>query len=173
LAVASGMSRILFLVIPSASIARGLVITPAFAVSTTMLFTGSWCLYLAIQSVRREHQQLFRRWLHFALAAGTVFVAVQSFALSRYILSQSSDDAETGTAAFVAMFAGLHGLHFVVALLFLCFVTVQAMADRYDHEYYWGVTICAWFWHVLGIAWIAILFVMVIARFFTERRLVV
>jgi heme/copper-type cytochrome/quinol oxidase subunit 3 len=60
----------------------------------------------------------------------------------------------------------LHGMHFVVALLFLCHITVQAMADRYDHEYYWGVTVCAWFWHALGVAWVAILFVMLIAQFF-------
>ena len=54
-----------------------------------------------------------------------------------------------------------------VCVLFLCYVTVQALADRYDHEYYWGVSICAWFWHALGIAWVALLFVMMAARFFS------
>jgi cytochrome c oxidase subunit III len=47
--------------------------------------------------------------------------------------------------------------------LFLVFVTVQGFADRYDHEYYWGVLVCACFWHALGIVWLAILFVLVIA----------
>jgi len=43
------------------------------------------------------------------------------------------------------------------------YVTVQALADRYDHEYYWGVTLCAWFWHALGLVWCVILATMGIA----------
>lgn len=171
LAIAIATSRMLMLVIPGTGMWRGNPFSPAFGISTLMLFMGSWCLFQAIQSVRRERQRLFRRWLRFALAAGTVFVAVQTFALSRFMTTQSSDDAETGIAAFVAMAAGLHGMHFVVALLFLCFISVQAWADRYDHEYYWGVTICAWFWHALGIIWVAILTVMMIVKFFSERWL--
>ena len=101
------------------------------------------------------------------LTAGTMFVGVQTFALATLIRQQPPSDVETGAAAFAAVFATLHGIHFVVALLFLCYVTVQALADRYDHEYYWGVTVCAYFWHALGIAWVAILFVMLTARFFS------
>ncbi len=55
------------------------------------------------------------------------------------------------------MVAGLHGVHFVIALLFVAWITVNAFADRYDHEYFGSVTFCAWFWHALGIVWMAIL----------------
>ena len=60
-------------------------------------------------------------------------------------------------------FALLHGVHFIVALLFVVFVFLRAFADRYDHEYSWGVTFCAWFWHALGIAWLAIMTAFLIA----------
>lgn len=139
----------------------------AFLFSTILLFTGSFCLFRAIASVRRERQRQFRRWLKRALFVGTLFVGVQTFALSRLIRQQPPDEVETGAAALAAVFATLHAMHFVVALLFLCYITVQALADRYDHEYYWGVTICAWFWHALGVAWTAILFTMVVARVFS------
>ena len=63
----------------------------------------------------------------------------------------------------IVMLAALHGMHFVVAVLFLSYVTVRALADRYDHEYYWGVSVAAWFWHALGVVWIGILAVFAIA----------
>jgi heme/copper-type cytochrome/quinol oxidase subunit 3 len=48
-------------------------------------------------------------------------------------------------------------------VLFLAFVATRAQADRYDHEYYWGASICAYFWHALGIAWLFILAIFAIA----------
>jgi cytochrome c oxidase subunit III len=41
-------------------------------------------------------------------------------------------------------------------------VTLSALSDRYDHEYYWGVKICALFWHALGIVWLVILMAFLI-----------
>ena len=139
----------------------------AFGLSTCLLLAGSGCLHQAVESVRRERQRPFRRWLKLALTLGTLFVIAQTYALTCLIRRQPADEASTGAAAFVAVFAAMHGMHFVIAMLFLSYITVQALADRYDHEYFWGVTICAWFWHALGIAWLAILFVMLIARFYS------
>jgi nitric oxide reductase NorE protein len=167
LAVSLGTAFMMIKVVPENPSRRENQFSIAFLISTLLLFTGSFCLFRAVYAVRREKQPLFRSWLKRGLAAGALFVAVQTFALSRLIHQQPPDQAETGAAAFAAVVATLHGMHFVIALLFLCFVTIQALADRYDHEYYMGVTICSWFWHLLGIAWLVILFVMFAARFFS------
>ena len=98
----------------------------------------------------------------FTLAAGTLFVGIQSFGLWCLIMQQRPEDASTGVNAFIVMLAALHGLHFVVALMFLSYVTIKGFAARYDHEYYWGVQICTWFWHALGVIWLAILGVFLI-----------
>lgn len=135
----------------------------AFAVSTLLLCCGSAALSKAVAYVKRERQRLFRRALGAALLAGTLFVGVQSHALSQLIRQQVPDEVPTGAGAFVAVVVALHAMHFLVALLCLVYVTVQALADRYDHEYYWGVTLCAWFWHALGIVWCVILATMGIA----------
>jgi heme/copper-type cytochrome/quinol oxidase subunit 3 len=136
---------------------------PVFACSTAALLGGSLCLSHAVAAVRRERQVRFRAALTGGLVCGVLFVALQTAALSWLIRRQPPEEASTGVGAFVAVFAALHALHFVVALLFLSFVAVQAWAQRYDHEYYWGVTVCTWFWHALGIAWLAVLAVMLIA----------
>ncbi|WP_397571059.1 cytochrome c oxidase subunit 3 [Schlesneria sp. T3-172] len=138
----------------------------AFILSTWLLMVGSGFLLRAIEAVRRERQIRFRRSLSWALATGALFVSVQAYALNYLIQSRTRDEASSAMASFVAVITALHAMHFMIALLFLCYIIVQANADRYDHEYYWGVTIAAWFWHALGIVWIVILFVMAIARLY-------
>ncbi len=135
----------------------------AFGISTVFLFAGSVTLQRAAWLVRVQQLESFRRWLILSLTAGTLFVGVQICGLWRLTQNQTRpgqslpESAETGANAFVAMAAGMHGVHFVIALLFVAWITVNAFANRYDHEYSGGVTFCAWFWHTLGIAWLVIL----------------
>jgi cytochrome c oxidase subunit 3 len=135
---------------------------PAFGFSSGFLLAGSVALQQALQAVRVEKPVRFRRALLAALISGTVFVGIQCFGLWCLIQGQRPEDVSTGVNAFIVMFAALHGLHFVVALMFLCYVTIKGFAARYDHEYFWGVQVCAWFWHALGILWLAILGVFLI-----------
>ena len=92
----------------------------------------------------------FRRSLIGALVAGTLFVGVQSYGLKCLMRNQVADETQTGANAFIAIMVALHAMHLSLALLFLIWVTLNALADRYDHEYFWGVRVCAWFWHGLG-----------------------
>ena len=142
----------------------GLRPPPAFAASTLLLAAGSVAMQWSLHQVRTEKQAPFRRSLFVAAVVGMLFVGLQSYGIW-YLLhgGTAATDPQTGVHAFVFAFVVLHALHFVVALMFLAFVAVQAVADRYDHEYYWGVTVCTWFWHMLGAVWAAILIVFVIA----------
>jgi cytochrome c oxidase subunit 3 len=134
---------------------------PAFAVSTLLLIAGSIAMSKAVSAVRREKQRRFRRQLHVALGAGTLFMGVQAYGLWTLLPAERAvGDASLGATPFVLMFAALHALHLSVAVLFLAFVNTRAHEDRYDHEYYWGVRVCAWFWHALGIAWMFILIIV-------------
>ena len=135
---------------------------PAFGVSSVLLLIGTIALQFALQSVRVERPVSFRRALLIALVAGTLFVGIQSFGLWCLIRQQRPEDVSTGVNAFIVMLAALHGLHFIVAVMFLTYVTIKGFAARYDHEYFWGVRVCAWFWHALGVIWLAILAVFLI-----------
>lgn len=146
---------------PAAS--KGLTFPPAFGISTGLLLLGSWNLNCAVRAVRIEKQCRFRRRLLAALGAATLFVGFQSRGLWYFLQNQNPAEASTGAGAFVFVFATLHGLHFALAILFLLFVTLRAFRDKYDHEYHWGVVVCAYFWHFLAIVWIVILGVLGIA----------
>ena len=137
---------------------------PAFAFSSALLLFGSFSLHQAIRFVKQEKQPQFRGWLLLSLATGTLFMGVQSYALwSMYPAERAAAEASRGVSAFVMCFATLHGLHFLVAVLFVAFVVSRCWGDRYDHEYYLGIQVCAWFWHTLGVVWLAILAVIGIA----------
>lgn len=139
-----------------------LVFPPAFILSTVCLGFGSWHLEAACRWVRIERQRQFRQNLLRALAYGLAFVSTQSYGLWCFLAQReiaSLIGVRGGAFAFVVM----HGVHFVVALLFVLFVLLRALANRYDHEYSWGVVFCAWFWHALGVLWLIILGALLLA----------
>lgn len=136
----------------------------AFVLSTVLLAVGSWQLEQARVHVRREKQSAFRRSLLQALVFAMAFVAVQGYGLWAIDKGgRSADEAQLGVHGFVIMFTVLHAMHFLVAQSVLLWVTLSAFADRYDHEYSWGVTFAAVFWHILGVVWMCILFVFTTA----------
>lgn len=161
LSLTIGCGRMLMLAMPPGQWPQ-LRFPPVFALSTFALLLGSHALARAMAAVRQERQPEFCRWLLRAAGWGSLFVALQMAGLNWLFQRQVPDETAIGEQSFVAVFATLHALHFSAALLFLAYVLVQAWSNRYDHEYYWGVVVCAWFWHLLALAWLAVLAVIVI-----------
>lgn len=161
-AAVGGVSWILVRVFPAHEVAAEAMFPPVFWGTTLLLFTGSYSLQRSVSFVQHEKQRPFRRSLIAALIFGTLFVAVQSYGLYNLVHHQRPIEVQTGANAFLTLFAALHAMHFTLALLCLVWVTLNALADRYDHEYYWGVKICALFWHALGIVWLVILMAFLI-----------
>ena len=161
--LAAGIGRGLVVVFGFSPAGSRLVFPPVFWISTVLLLAGSVVLERARAAVRRERQRSFRRALVAGLAVGALFVGLQGYGLWCLLQQQELVSAQTGAGAFLFMLVFVHAMHFSVALLFLVFVTVCGLAGRYDHEYHWGVTVCAWFWHVLGIVWLGILTAFLIA----------
>jgi cytochrome c oxidase subunit 3 len=148
---------------PSTAVSGQVVFPKVFWFTSLLLALNSGLLQQSVHFVRRERQRPFRRSLVGALAAGTLFVGFQSYGLKSLMVNQVADEASTGANAFIAIMVSLHAMHLSLALLFLIWVTLSALDDRYDHEYFWGVRVCTWFWHGLGIVWMCILMVFVIA----------
>ena len=163
IAVACGMTALLHGLFPPTLREAAVSFPPVFAATTVLLVFVSGALVQALKFVRREKQRPFRRSLFAAMLGGILFVGFQSYGLRCLLANRPPIDAQTGALAFAFVFVAMHAVHVTVALLFLLFVTMRAKRDRYDHEYYWGVMVAGLFWHALGIAWLAILFVIVIS----------
>lgn len=162
--VAVGLAAwLLIRVLPMPESPAEAIFPPAFWLSTGLLIAASVMMQRAVFFVRLERQTKFRKSLLTALGLGASFVAIQSYGLSCMIRHQSPGEVETGANAFLTMLAALHAMHVTLALMLLIWVTLSAVGDRYDHEYYLGPLFCAWFWHGLGIVWTLIMIIFLIA----------
>jgi cytochrome c oxidase subunit 3 len=173
--VAAGLAFVLTRTfLPPRSTTGTFIVPAAFAFSTVLLILCSVALGRALSSVRRERQRAFRRSLLCAVACGTGFVGVQAFGLWCIVQNLAADrnagEAQLGATALVLGAAALHAAHVCVALMFLSYVTLWGFCDRYDHEYSFGVALCAWFWHILGILWVFILGTYGIVSWFLALR---
>jgi cytochrome c oxidase subunit III len=150
------------------------VIPTAFAFSTLCLILCSVAQAYALAAVRRERQREFRRNMLLGLAFGTAFVGVQAFGMWCIVENlrthQNAGEAQLGASSLVMAAAAMHGLHVVVLLLVLAYVTLRGLNDRYDHEYSFGVAVCGWYWHALGILWLFILGAYLIVYQFLAMR---
>lgn len=130
----------------------------AFQYGTVFLILGSYFLHLAVREVRVEHQLQFRRALMIALGFAVLFVGVQSYGLWEFTKGVADyKSPQTNAHGFTLVFVAIHAMHFLIAQSILLWVTLCAFADRYDHEYYWGVVFASWAWHGLGLVWIVVL----------------
>ena len=162
LLIVCGIAASGLIAVSSLTAARGWTTLVAFAGSTTCLSAASVMLIRASANVRIEKQAEFRRAMLFAVAFGSAFVILQSWALWG-LLSQRHVAEAIGLRNAAFAFVFLHGMHVIIALLFVLYVSLHALANRYDHEYSWGVTFCGWFWHGLGVVWLVILAAFLIA----------
>jgi heme/copper-type cytochrome/quinol oxidase subunit 3 len=109
-----------------------------------------------------------------ALAFGTAFVGVQVFGMWCIVQNlrshQNAGEAQLGATSLVMGAAAMHALHVIVAMLVLTYVTLRGLDDRYDHEYAFGIAVCGWFWHILGILWVFILGAYLIVYQFLALR---
>ncbi|MCA9080161.1 MAG: hypothetical protein KDA58_06355 [Planctomycetaceae bacterium] len=158
------VTYLLMMQFPRHTIGSGLRFPLMFIPTSVLLILGSITLERAILFVRVERQRLYRRWLLITLGLGSLFMGMQTFALwSMFPEHRAPGDASMEATAFALALAALHALHFLIAVLSVSWITARSLSDRYDHEYYWGVRCCAWFWHGLGVIWMAILFVFTVA----------
>jgi len=135
-------------------------------VSTLSMFAVSGALHFATLNVRYEHQVRFRTWLRVAFGFAVVFMAVQAMGMRSLVQSHGEILAEGQFKQFGLIFflVLLHALHVLGGLIALFLVMRNASLNLYDHEKYWGVEICAYYWHFLDVVWIIMLATFAIAR---------
>lgn len=129
----------------------------AFLISTALLVVVSVGLAKAESFAKRERQAKLRRALLASLAAALAFLIVQALALEGLFREISPAGATTQATAFVFVAVALHALHVAAALLSLIYVTLHGFAGRYDHEARFGLSLCGFCWHALGVVWMVIL----------------
>ena len=135
-----------------------IAIPTAFLWSTFLLILISVCLQRSVWYVRRQKTAESLNNLVYGLLFSAAFVFVQWLGLDHLLQLHNQLSRESATSHGVFFFiAVLHGLHIFGGIIYIVFVLIQSLRDKYDHERHWAIDNCAGYWHFLGVVWLAML----------------
>jgi cytochrome c oxidase subunit III len=132
--------------------------------STAMIFGVSMSMHSAYRSVVENRQESLRRSLWLGLAFAAAFVVGQGFNWAQMIHEQSALPAPTLFAFTFYLLTGLHAVHVLGGFIPLGIVIHRAARREYSSSRADGVRFCVWYWHYLGVIWLVLLSVMLIAQ---------
>jgi heme/copper-type cytochrome/quinol oxidase subunit 3 len=136
-----------------------------FWISSVILVAVSVLLQRASWLVHRERQQAFRRALMWAWTMAIAFVVVQTLGM-RELLAQHFTQTDGSTKVYGMSFtlALIHALHVLGGMVFLIYIIIQSLREKYDHERHWAVDHCAGYWHFLDVVWFTMMVVFVLTE---------
>jgi cytochrome c oxidase subunit 3 len=132
--------------------------------STALIFGVSASMQRALTNIRRNEQQALRRSLVLGFAFAIAFVVGQGFNWFEMFTAQTVAAQRTLFAFSFYLLTGLHALHVVGGFVPLAIVLRRSREREYSSSRYDGVRFCVWYWHYLGVIWLVLLSVMVIAQ---------
>jgi cytochrome c oxidase subunit III len=132
--------------------------------STLLIFGVSGSMQRALTNIRDNKQHALRRSLVLGLAFAVAFVVGQAFNWLEMFTAQTAASQHTLFAFSFYLLTGLHALHVVGGFVPLAIVMHRAREREYSSSRYDGVRFCVWYWHYLGVIWLVLLSVMVIAQ---------
>ena len=131
-------------------------IPPVLWANTVLLVLSSLTLERARRALKRGLREAFNRWLLITTVLGVAFLAGQLLAWNQ--LSSLGIYLTTNpSSSFFYLLTGAHGLHLLVGVLALLYVTVEAWRYRLGPAKRTVVEVTAIYWHFMDGLWIYIL----------------
>lgn len=126
--------------------------------STLLLVLSSTAMVCAVGARRSERRSSTRGWLGLASLSGLLFLLVQAY-LWRGMISQGFVASSNAYGAVFYSLTGLHALHVLGGLGFLCKVLIASYGAPAALTR-GAVELCAIYWHFMGGVWIVLFFVL-------------
>lgn len=134
--------------------ARSLHVGAGFA-NTLVLITGSFCVALAVSSIRQGRTVTCALWLLGGVGTGGLFAVIKLAEYQALIAA----GYRLGTSVFYSFYyltTAFHLLHVLIAMLVLVVVFVQCLFGVYAADNPTGVETAASFWHMVDLVWIVL-----------------
>lgn len=135
-----------------------------FWFSTMVIGFSSGTLWLALDYFKKEQYRQYLNWLGITAMLGLTFLLAQGVgALQLYKIGKTLGDSPA--LAFLAIMAGLHFLHILIALLLLGWTVLDASRNRsYVDGFIQSLNpakqtrlqLVVWLWHFLDALWIVL-----------------
>ncbi|GAB3749989.1 cytochrome c oxidase subunit 3 [Spirosoma pomorum] len=149
-----------------------------FLLSTVVIVLSSYTLNNASKAFRHERFNSYRMGMASTLLLGVLFIVLQAWGWHQ--MAQAGVKLYGNPAGgFVYIISGIHLLHILLGLIFLCVVLAEALRRRpYIDSFVYSVNppnqlklrLITLYWHFVDILWLA-LFVFLLAHHGLDLRL--
>ncbi|MBI5150342.1 MAG: heme-copper oxidase subunit III [Candidatus Omnitrophica bacterium] len=142
---------------------------PLTAVNTVVLFLSSFTMMLALQAVRADDQRGFKKNLFLTLALGALFLGIQAYEYTHFIVGgehlktalaaagfEGQHFFRPGSSIYAACFygaTGFHGLHVFAGLIFMIYIIALALRGRWSAAHHGRVEVLTLYWHFVDLMW--------------------
>ncbi len=120
--------------------------------NTGVLLLSCYTMFRAMGCLKADRQPAFVRGLAVSAALGTLFLCVQGYEWVHLV----RDGLTLSTGMYGATFytlIGCHGVHVLVAVLWLGVVVFQARRGKFSPDAHAGVEACSMYWYYVGALW--------------------
>ncbi len=147
---------------------------PLGALNTVVLLISSFTMVMGVLSAKHNDKKKLVMYLILTILCACIFLGVKYFEYShkfeehllppRWYHAQPGDTVRDAAGnvshgygtffAFYFMMTGLHGIHILVGIILLSWITVRANRGEFSKAYYTPVDLIGLYWHLVDMIWI-------------------
>ena len=134
-------------------VAGELLNIPLTAFNTFLLICTSFTMVMALNCVQKGDQTGLKKFLGLTMAGGVVFLGIQVYEYSHFIMV----DFLPSTSIYAAIFyvtTCFHGLHVLSGVIYIACILRMAGLNAYSADNWDHVEILGLFWHFVDLVWI-------------------
>ena len=136
-------------------VAGELLNIPLTAFNTFLLICTSFTMVMALNCVQKGDQTGLKKFLGLTMAGGVVFLGIQVYEYSHFIMV----DFLPSTSIYAAVFyvtTCFHGLHVLSGVIYIGCILRMAGLNAYSANNWDHVEILGLFWHFVDLVWILV-----------------
>jgi cytochrome c oxidase subunit 3 len=120
----------------------------------------SVAIELGLSAIRRNNQRRLMQWLWGTGVFALLFLLAQALNWRTVMQHNVTDDSRILSLFIFYMLTGVHALHIVAGFIPLGIVIYRCKQRDYSSSRYEGVSLCAQYWHFLGVIWVLLMATM-------------
>ena len=128
---------------------------PLTAFNTFLLICTSFTMVMALNCIQKGDQAGLKKFLVLTMAGGVVFLGIQVYEYSHFIMA----DFLPSTSIYAAIFyvtTCFHGLHVLSGVIYIACILRMAGLNAYSADNWDHVEILGLFWHFVDLVWILV-----------------
>ena len=125
-------------------------------INTALLLSSGVTITIAHHLLRHNQRNLTIVFMWMTVLLGFSFVCVQGYEYfhAYHELNLKLSSGAYGSTFF--MLTGFHGLHVIIGMLMLFFITLRLMRGHFTPERHFGFEGAAWYWHFVDVVWLGL-----------------